>query len=67
MPKYNVVVKDTHYWMHEVEAHNKEHAISRLRDEKSTGVAVNVDEYFGDWQEMAEGEIISVSEVEVAS
>ena len=60
MPTYKIVLKHTHYTMHKVEAASPEKAVTHLRENADEGV--NVDEYFGDWQELAEGEVISVTE-----
>ena len=64
MEKYQIVIKQTHYWQHQVDAPNKVEAVRKLREGESRSDPVNVDEYYGDWQELAEGEFVSVEKVE---
>ena len=60
--QFTIVVKHTHYYQHKIEADNKEEAIRKLHEEEPESDPVNVDHYYGDWQELAEGEIVSVVE-----
>ena len=60
--QFTIVVKQTHYWQHEIVANNKEEAVRKLREEEPKSEPVPVDHLFGDWQELAEGEIVSVVE-----
>ena len=62
MNNYTVVIKQTHYYQYEVQAYTKEEACSKIHDDPLVGEGKNVDEFFGDWQKMAEGEIVSVVE-----
>ena len=64
MPKYSIIIKHIHFWQHQIEAPNREEAIRKIREEESNGDEINVDEFFGDWQEMAMGEVVSVEKVE---
>ena len=60
MKKFQVITKQTHYFQNIVEAINPDDAVRRLREEDLKSEAVNVDEYFGDWQQLNEGEVVSV-------
>ena len=62
MNTYTVVIKHTHYYQYEVKADNKEEACKKVHDDPVVGEGKNVDEFFGDWQKLAEGEIVSVEE-----
>ncbi len=64
MEKYQIVIKQTHYWQHQIEASNKVEAVRKLREGESGSDPVCVDELYGDWQEFAEGEFVSVEKVE---